>query len=77
MRDRRNVRPGRPFMLSGSPRARRAHAPEHRWQRSLRLGAVDSADSADSARSGEGRGAYYYYHYYYQLEVVVVVVWKW
>ncbi len=65
MRDRRNVRPGRAFMLSASPRARRAHAPEHRWQRSLRLGAVDSADSAFGARSASGEDPYYYYCYYY------------
>ncbi len=60
MMDRRNVRQGLAFMLSGSPRAKRAHAPEHRWQLCYRAGAVDSADSGDSARSGEGRPAYYY-----------------
>ena len=64
MRDRRNVRQGRPFMLIGRPWVERAHAPEHRWQRCLRVGAVDSADSAESAGSGEGGDAYYYYYYY-------------
>ncbi len=63
MRDRRNVRQGRRFMLIGSPQAQRAHAPGHRWGRWLRVGAVDSSDSADSARYGAAEGAYYYYYY--------------
>ena len=46
MRDRRNVRQGLRFMLIGSPQAQRAHAPGHRWGRWLRVGAVDSSDSA-------------------------------
>ena len=66
MRERRNVRQGRPLMLIGSPLAQRAHAPEHRWQRCLRVGAADSADSADSARYGEGEDAYYYYYYHHR-----------
>ena len=63
MRARRNVRQGRALMLSGSPRVKRAHARNDRWQRCYRAGAVGAVDSADSARYGEGGGAYYYYFY--------------